>query len=152
LRDDVPLAEAPNLLQTWPQGRFFTEAADLRWERQPDGAWHLTILADTALPAFVAGTIELHPSGPARPFLLWGTRREGAWREDRIPGVGLGYPELWTGPNAAVWIQTYDSPWQPGGPETATVRIVTRYLRFDGNHTPTRLPYHLPDVPARDEE
>lgn len=137
LRDDVTLDAAALLIRTWPRGRLFAASGDLRWERFDDGSVHLAIVATTP-PPHAQGQTPLAPIDSERSdeyLLLWGERRAGSWREQRIPNLSGMYPEHWQGPFAAIRARTYEAPWEV---ETAgrDVRVVTRYQAYVGDYDP----------------
>lgn len=140
--DNVPASDAALLMKDWPVGRFFTEAADLRWERQADGSLYVVIMADGAAPAFIHDPIALEAVDEPHDLLLWGMwSQERGWYEGRIAKVGRFYPDFWkTGPYAAIRARTYeDANWLHAEPDIASVRIVTRYLRYRPAMTPEKL-------------
>jgi hypothetical protein len=135
LRDDLAAADLPALIREWPEGRLFTPQTDIRWERQPDGALWVVVIADT-IAAEARDPLPLTPIRDAEEhLLLWGTRTELGWREDRIPAdLNAIYPKTWGGPHAAIVAREYEAP---GAPDAELdVRRVTRYLAYDGNHRP----------------
>lgn len=128
LRDDLSgPGEAAALVMAWPQGHIFGPTGHLQWERQPDGGTHLVLICDGASP-WGGEWLELAPVGE-EAIILWGERR-GEWSEGRIPDVGRLYPQTWAGPRAALEVRYYEADW----PEAASVRLVTRYLAFQGTY------------------
>lgn len=172
LDEGLTLADVPAVLTTWPQGRLFCEAMDLRWEHQPDGKLYLVVISDQSLDADGAIWRDVVPlaalpapwsaddpadavadeSSTTCHLLLWGMYQDGMWQEGRIPGLtrSVGdmpcYPDHWPGPYAAIVARQYETVCQDDSEDAdglEIVRRVTRYLRYDGAYDPPPDPHML---------
>lgn len=126
LCDDITdAAEALRLIMKWPQGHLFNRAGHLQWERPDDNRIHLVLIGDGALPTGLDSQ-PLEQIGEEH-LLLWGEQR-GGWATGRIPRMGDRYPTGWAGPHASLHVCTYELDW----PGAQSVRVITRYLAFQG--------------------
>lgn len=140
LRAGVARTEALELLARWPEGRLFNAAVDLRWEQRPKGRVHLVAIADTLPGLFRIPPplpLTLRSRAQQECLFLWGRRPnavgEDVWEEARIPNLMQIYDQGWKGNLAAILTRTYESPWEYDPDMPPAVRVVTRYLGYDGN-------------------
>ncbi len=148
LQESLRADDLFGLMQHWPQGRLFGTAADVQWERLPNGSLHVVAISDGVLdPAHWQGILPLtaldaDDQTDGIRLLLWGSYTNGRWAEGRIPGLNRRpdqepcYPTSWQGPYAAIVACFYETRWNYQDGCMASVRTVTRYLCYDGNYTP----------------
>lgn len=144
LDDQVAHMLVARFMREWPRGRIFGARAEARWQYRIDGGMTVVVTDDENPPDEAQDVIPLTPVSEPSPLLLWGQRRTGGWDEARIPQVRHCYPHSWRGPYAAVLTRRYEAPLPGAGRIAPGVRVVTRYLAFDGNYAPQHEP--LPAV------
>jgi len=78
-------------LGSWPRGRVFGAAGELRWQTHEEWV-HLVLTTDAEppIPHSLEGIVELG-QGEDEPHLLWGEWERDAWREGQVPD-DLDYP------------------------------------------------------------
>jgi hypothetical protein len=139
--EHIDPAVGPAVHRRWPQGRLFNTRIDMQWERMPQYL-HLVVISDEALPAPFEGCVPLEAIDEQPcSLLLWGTYNgQRGWTEGRIPSLEGIYPLHWSGPYAAIIARAYEAEWVYDQAALPTARVVTRYLRYDGNYDPQQDP------------
>ena len=116
---------SPDMLARFAEGRLFGRDAELRWRRQRDG-YALLWLAEIELPEEFTPLGDWEPTRPRRIYLFGSFRRDGVWRETRLP-ARLDYPDR-VGESPRVETILYRDL------ATQTIRF-TRFRRFVGKES-----------------
>lgn len=115
----------------WDKGRLFGKQAELKWEKNHRGEFHIVIISDGSLPAgfskFECDGLEKESK---RKIFLWGKRdlNTSGWFDAQIPQV-LDYPVSSSKSEEQLKIILYEYKFEEEFPELDG-KVISRIYRF----------------------